>query len=758
MILQRIFAHWNKSGLICLIYSIFVINKAIVADFSSVIYFREIVWRMERLKMIKILTIFALILLLAMPATAANVTKVEIHGVVFDTNSSTYNTTLQWDAQNFTGFWYSSGSHKSSETLKIVNQGASSLTVSSRVIQQENLQYNTSRTDQKYKVFSEKGKNVENGLTQTLTKSTTGGYYARLGWFGDLYVAVNGKANKLAKLIKEQDKLEKQTLKLGTSWNLGEGYNLTVEALDTKASPRQAWLSLSKDEKVIDNKVVNEGEVYTYVEKSLKGESDVPIFVTYVESIFTGAEGMSALVQLRYTWLISQNVLEVKAGDKFGVFQVKEANENYVLLYNKDKTINLDQNTVPPLYGDLKFKVADSSTGLRFYPIIEKTKPGKYEVRGGTYDNTRSSYRSLVWDAQRFPGFWYNLGGGKSSEKLTVNQSASSLTNVSRIIERENLLYNTSRTDQKYKVFSEKSLKVENGLTSTLTKSTTGGYYARLGWFGDLYVAVNGKANKLAKLIKEQDKLEKQTLKLGTSWNLGEGYNLTVDALDTQVSPRQAWLSFSKDGKTLDNKVVKEGEVYTYVVKSLKGESDVPLFVTYVESIFTGAEGMSALVQLRYTWLISQNVLEVKAGDKFGVFEVKEANENYVLLHNKEKPISLDQNTVQQLYGELKFKVADTKDALRFYPIFEHTIQVAPNVELKAASATATATTAPATATATPAPASVQVAVPTAVQTAAATPVKTATESAVQKLLGFWGFYAVLGLSATAYFVLRKKD
>ncbi len=718
--------------------------------------------------MIKILAIFALLIILAMPATAANVTKVEIRGVVFDTNSSRYNTTLQWDAQNFTGFWYTSGSHKSSETLKIVNQGASSLTASSRVIQQENLQYNTSRTDQKYKVFSEKGRKVENGLeysSNTFTKNTTGGYYARLGWFGDLYVAINGKANKLAKLIKEQDKLEKQTLKLGTSWNLGEGFNLTVDALDTKASPRQAWLSFSKDGKTFDNKVVNEGEVYTYVEKSVSGESDVPVFVTYVESIFTGAEGMSAFVQLRYTWLISQNVLEVKAGDKFGVFEAKEANENYVLLYNKDKTINLDQNTVQTLYGDLKFKVADSSTAMRFYPIIEKTKPGKYEVRGGTYDNTRSSYRSLVWDAQRFPGFWYALGSGKTSENLAVDQSSSSLTNTSRTIEAEKLLYNTSRTDQKYKVFSEKSLKVEKGLSYSsstgFTKSTTGGYYARLGWFGDLYVAVNGKANKLAKLIKEQDKLEKQTLKLGTSWNLGEGYNLTVNALDTTVSPRQAHLEFSKDGNILDVKHVAEGEVYTYVAKSLKGESDVPIFVTYVESIFTGAEGMAAFVQLRYTWLISQNVLEVKAGDKFGVFEVKETNENYVLLFNKDKTISLDQNTVQLLYGELKFKVADSSTALRFYPIFEQTIPTQSTIGLKAASATATATTVPAatqTVAATPAPASIQAAAPTVANTAvqSATPVETQEKSPLQELLGFWGFYAVVGLVTTAYFVLRK--
>ncbi len=331
--------------------------------------------------MIKIIAIFALLIILAMPATAANVTKVEIHGVVFDQSPGPYNATLQWDAQNFTGFWYNFNGGQQSETLNIT-QSASSLKSTSRTILKDNLLYNTSRTDQNFTVFTEKGRQVENGLTytsatNTYTKGTTGGKYAQLGWFSVQYVAVNGKANKLAKLLINQGRgiEEKKTLKLGTSWSLGEGYALTVEALDTTASPRQAWLNLSKDGKFLDNKVVNEGDTYTYIEKNLKGESDVPIFVTYVDSIFTGGEGMSALVQLRYTWLISQNVLEVKVGDKFGVFEVKEANENYVLLYNKDKQIDLGQNTVQPLYGDLKFKVADSSTKLRFYPIIEQTIP-----------------------------------------------------------------------------------------------------------------------------------------------------------------------------------------------------------------------------------------------------------------------------------------------------------------------------------------------------------------------------------------------
>ncbi len=206
---------------------------------------------------------------------------------------------------------------------------------------------------------------------------------------------------------------------------------------------------------------------------------------------------------------------------------------------------------------------------------------------------------------------------------------------------------------------------------------------------------------------------------------------------------------------------MNEEEVYTYIEKSVSGESDVPVLVTYVESIFTGGEGMSALVQFRYTWLISQNVLEVKAGDKFGVFEVKEANENYVLLNNKEKTISLDQNTVQPLYGELKFKVADSSTALRFYPIFEPTILAKPQAELKVASPPTTSPTA--TASATPAsaaqPSSLKAAAPSGtistdtVQTE--TPVKSQQTDPVPKQL-YWVLLAIAGLVATGYLVLRK--
>jgi hypothetical protein len=57
---------------------------------------------------------------------------------------------------------------------------------------------------------------------------------------------------------------EKIDLDIGYKWNVGSGYVLIVQAIDAKATPKQVWLSLFKDGKQIDDKVLVEGETYNY--------------------------------------------------------------------------------------------------------------------------------------------------------------------------------------------------------------------------------------------------------------------------------------------------------------------------------------------------------------------------------------------------------------------------------------------------------------------------------------------------------------
>ncbi len=83
----------------------------------------------------RILLILLVIAILSpVSLTAANVTKVEIRGPVFDEKSATYNTTLAWNATNFAGFWYNFAGGTFTEYLTI-DQNASSLTNTSRIIE-----------------------------------------------------------------------------------------------------------------------------------------------------------------------------------------------------------------------------------------------------------------------------------------------------------------------------------------------------------------------------------------------------------------------------------------------------------------------------------------------------------------------------------------------------------------------------------------------------------------------------------------------
>ena len=53
---------------------------------------------------------------------------------------------------------------------------------------------------------------------------------------------------------------------------------MIIQAIDAKATPRQIWLSLFKDGKQVDDKVLSEGETYNYQN----------MFKTTVNRIYTG--------------------------------------------------------------------------------------------------------------------------------------------------------------------------------------------------------------------------------------------------------------------------------------------------------------------------------------------------------------------------------------------------------------------------------------------------------------------------------------
>ena len=305
---------------------------------------------------------------------------------------------------------------------------------------------------------------------------------------------------------------------------------------------------------------------------------------------------------------------------------------------------------------------------MEINPVITKTP----SIQSRIYDGMRlppigsTQLSSYMWDVNNFDGFWYDLDEGISSETLEIGGLFSPLeveiNNNNNTIPENVLVYQTTRQNKTLKI-------VESGIISNnILNSFPNGQYNILGWQGELYIALKGDAKKLVKLILEQGSTEEKILTIGEIWDLGDGWTLAVQSIDAKASPRQAWLILIKDGVKLVDEVVSQNNVFIYR-GDIAGKSDAPLFVTYVDSIFAGAT--TDIVKLKYTWAVSTSVIEIMAGDTFGQMEVTTASASYLTLKNKDKEIKLGSDSTTEIMGNLKFRVADDKNFLRFYPTIE---------------------------------------------------------------------------------------
>ena len=107
---------------------------------------------------------------------------------------------------------------------------------------------------------------------------------------------------------------------------------------------------------------------------------------------------------------------------------------------------------------------------------------------------------------------------------------------------------------------------------------------------------------------------DKKTMTTGETWSLGEGYELTIYAIDARTNPRQVWFTFKKDGAIVDEVICqapqsseladKQKAVYSKT-KTILGEKYALLFTIYVDDILPGAT--SDMVNFKYVWLIDEN-------------------------------------------------------------------------------------------------------------------------------------------------------
>lgn len=343
------------------------------------------------------------------------------------------------------------------------------------------------------------------------------------------------------------------------------------------------------------------------------------------------------------------------------------------------------------------------------------------EIRGTVSDN-----KSLLsWNAQNFAGFYYDIDNGLSSEMLNITVIND------RTIPEGNLIYKTTKIPVNFSYSDDKNRPVIENMMS----------YDLVGWQAEKWVALNGKANKLVKLITEFKGYDKVTLTSGGTLTLGNGYVLKINSVDAHASPRQAWVAVMKDGKVLDDAILRQDEIYN-LQKDVGGERNALVLSAYISSIFSGTE--SEMIQLKYIWLIDESTFtEVKSGSNYGIFDASISG-NTITLKN-DGVISLSKDSIVDLMGNMKFKIADS-DTLRFYPFVDITEQIIKDVNPANVTSTITAI-----------PCAPQI-VEKNVTTEKIVYVNVTQEpTPTPKTPGFESILAIVGLIIVSILILRKK-
>ncbi|MCX9012439.1 MAG: S-layer protein domain-containing protein [Candidatus Methanoperedens sp.] len=276
-----------------------------------------------------------------------------------------------------------------------------------------------------------------------------------------------------------------------------------------------------------------------------------------------------------------------------------------------------------------------------------KPSPSGY-ILGQAFDEI-SGILTKKWDAENFAGFWRDPEANVSSETLVINQST--LNNTYRVIEKYNLIYTTKSIPLKYQVY----------VHVNKTPPGTDGLYSAIGWQGEKYVLLQG--DRLTRIIFEQNTTDIKTMQIEESWGFGEGYRLFAHSIEIPL-PReeQAWMTFFKGNDNLDDKVLPNNYLYSYIWGA---NASPPVFLTYISNIHKLPHTNAA--DFRYTWLRSQNITEIKEGDTFGIMEVTSIDNGKIELRNRE-PVYLAPEKRIHLMGNISIQVGNSEDSLQFHP------------------------------------------------------------------------------------------
>ncbi len=180
--------------------------------------------------------------------------------------------------------------------------------------------------------------------------------------FDDISAIAQGE---LHKIVIDDD--TKRTIAVGGTLALQEGYVLQASDIDLNA--RTMFLRLLKDGTEVDSTPLSKDETYVY-KKRVGNVDDLPLILVRFDNVFSGQEFQSAFI--KGIFQLSENATTVKVGDKYGRMEVTAVNKDKIEMENSGD-IGLDSNKNEVLMGNIRMKVADNSSTLRFHFAVDVT-------------------------------------------------------------------------------------------------------------------------------------------------------------------------------------------------------------------------------------------------------------------------------------------------------------------------------------------------------------------------------------------------
>jgi S-layer protein (TIGR01567 family) len=167
----------------------------------------------------------------------------------------------------------------------------------------------------------------------------------------------------LSKVLIDDD--SQKSMFTGSSITLENGYSFKASEVDVNGN--RVLVELYKDGQLLDSGIVPSNGDYVY-EADIGGAEDVPMIAVHVSTVFRSRETDAVFIEGIFQ--ISDDYVELSQGDSYGEMEISTISSSGITMRNED-SISLSSGNTIDLMGNVKFRVADDSSILRFYPFVE---------------------------------------------------------------------------------------------------------------------------------------------------------------------------------------------------------------------------------------------------------------------------------------------------------------------------------------------------------------------------------------------------